>query len=950
MSTLYREEDLEARFEYLVEKYEGKKVLLYGASVFLKNLISRYDFSRMNIVGIADRQFYRGDKFAGWDTYNYADIKDVDHDACLITIFNSLERVEKGFRADGIEFESFVSMDFLQDVENYNYERFLKIITHYQSRPCVTFDDLGGLLGKKVKHYNQKFLPSLLPFANVSSFSQEDRDADAYFILGLKYLDHNYLIAKTAFEKKRELFLLETGFLSSIETWANEYAFPEYKQNIAFTLSNGVHYFDATQQSSLEAMLNDTTVSLSDEQKLRAQNCINKIVESKISKYNSQPIYEPQIGRNGVKKILVVDQSYGDMSVELGLADDTTFERMLACAIEENPDADIIIKTHPDTKTGTRKGYYTGYVAKDNVYLMTEPINPISLIEYVDEVYVCTSQFGFEALMCGKKVHTFGVPFYAGWGLTEDRLICSRRTNKRSLAEVFYLTYINYSRYINPDKNEVCEIEEAIEYLLKMREKYFLSKSTSTDVRCVQPKSLFSHNRLDLVVKYLYAKEILEKPFNDYCKDVYKDLYIRHILMRTMGEEPANADGKYEKISAEDYIKSFESLVESIKLNGFSSEYPIPFDTNTGLPQNGAHRLAAAAALDKEVYISNTEASLTWGYDWFIDNGFGVEDRQRVLKGFVDINAKDCAIFIVWNPLFKYFENIKSILEKDFNIVGDVELDFEDNYVAFTNSLLEIYQLNNIKTGSDVTIREKSKILQASYLSYKVVVVSLKNKERSVSELAKRVKEQIREFFNHIIPKECFCTVHSSDGEEECRYLASVLLSPNNIKHLKLQPEADAHPEFERRIKNLPSFLPSIGIFDPKEVCVVGSGVMTALGVQKDSDSDFIIDPKHRDRLGWDIVYLNDDYDIGISSKTSNRSKDINDEILIYNSEYHFWYRGIKFANLDIIKDRKLFSNRPKDVMHLRQIDLYEKMMGTRNQQKILFERIEAEKERRRVF
>ena len=40
----------------------------------------------------------------------------------------------------------------------------------------------------------------------------------------------------------------------------------------------------------------------------------------------------------------------------------------------------------------------------------------------VDAVYVVTSTMGFEALLVGKPVTTFGVPWYAGWGVTDDRV------------------------------------------------------------------------------------------------------------------------------------------------------------------------------------------------------------------------------------------------------------------------------------------------------------------------------------------------------------------------------------------------------------------------------------------------------------------------------------------------------------------------------------------------
>jgi hypothetical protein len=47
--------------------------------------------------------------------------------------------------------------------------------------------------------------------------------------------------------------------------------------------------------------------------------------------------------------------------------------------------------------------------------------HPAALLERAKAVYVVTSQLGFEALLWGRPVHCFGMPFYAGWGLTAMR-------------------------------------------------------------------------------------------------------------------------------------------------------------------------------------------------------------------------------------------------------------------------------------------------------------------------------------------------------------------------------------------------------------------------------------------------------------------------------------------------------------------------------------------------
>ena len=273
-------------------------------------------------------------------------------------------------------------------------------------------------------------------------------------------------------KQNKNIIFIGDSFLRSINTMADKNAEEKFRKGISFGIDDMGYYYDATRTNRMEQMLNDKSLIITEEQKLRAKKCIDKIVETHLTKYNHQPIFEPNIGRSKVKKVLVVDQSYGDMSIAKGLADESTFKRMLQAAIDENPDADIIVKTHPDTIAGAG-GYYKELQPHDNIYTQTEPINPISLIKYVDKVYVCTTQFGFEALMCGKEVHVFGMPFYAGWGLTHDRLKCERRTNTRSLEEVFYIAYIIYSHYVNPEKECCCEIEEAMDYLLKLRDEYF---------------------------------------------------------------------------------------------------------------------------------------------------------------------------------------------------------------------------------------------------------------------------------------------------------------------------------------------------------------------------------------------------------------------------------------------------------------------------------------------
>ncbi len=307
---------------------------------------------------------------------------------------------------------------------------------------------------------------------------------DSFFTWGCRFSENNSCVVNMCDLLNRPLFILEDGFIRSADTWLNFSAPNKYRDGISYTADFLAPYYDATQPSTLENMLNNRNLKISKPERERARTLMKLIIDNYVTKYNHQPIYTPNIGRQGAPKILVVDQSYGDMSIIKGLATEDTFRIMLEKAIAENPDADIIVKTHPDTLTGRNQGgYYTKLKSENNIYAFTSAINPISLIKYVDKVYVCSTQLGFEALMCGKEVHTFGMPFYAGWGLTVDYLTCDRRKNKRSLEELFYITYVLYSHYMNPETNLPCELEEAISYILKLRNEYFKQYNVRFEVK-----------------------------------------------------------------------------------------------------------------------------------------------------------------------------------------------------------------------------------------------------------------------------------------------------------------------------------------------------------------------------------------------------------------------------------------------------------------------------------
>ena len=220
-------------------------------------------------------------------------------------------------------------------------------------------------------------------------------------------------------------------------------------------------YYDASQPSDIENILQDKEFSPKDIQ--RAQQLIECIRSLGITKYNvgTCPRDFPKL-QHKRPVILVPGQVEDDASIRCGTNEINSNLRLLQATRELNPSARIIYKPHPDLQF-TKKYLQT---SDDQILKIADDIimdrSVISLFQYVDSVYTMTSLTGFEALLHGKNIHCFGLPFYAGWGMTQDSISCPRRKRSRSLEELVAAAYIDYPRYYHWSEKRSCEVEEVL--------------------------------------------------------------------------------------------------------------------------------------------------------------------------------------------------------------------------------------------------------------------------------------------------------------------------------------------------------------------------------------------------------------------------------------------------------------------------------------------------------
>jgi capsular polysaccharide export protein len=233
-------------------------------------------------------------------------------------------------------------------------------------------------------------------------------------------------------------------------------------------------YFNPLVPSNLEDILQN--YDFSKDELERATKLQQSVIEAKFSKYNHLEHKKLNIDKSKYDKIiLVVGQVDDDMSIKLG-GYGLKNKDLLQLVRQNNPNSYIIYKPHPDVLSGNRIGHIPKEITDKYANEVQTYISIDSCINASDEVHTITSASGFDALLRGKKVYTYGMPFYAGWGLTTDYRTCKRRTRKLQLSQLIAAVLIVYPIYLSPKHNKFCSPEQALQELKELQELYFNNK------------------------------------------------------------------------------------------------------------------------------------------------------------------------------------------------------------------------------------------------------------------------------------------------------------------------------------------------------------------------------------------------------------------------------------------------------------------------------------------
>lgn len=264
-----------------------------------------------------------------------------------------------------------------------------------------------------------------------------------------------------------ELLRVEDGFIRSAGLTGTRPA------PISLCFDKRGIYFNPTTPSDLEHLLLSYDFAAEPALIERAKAGITRLRKLGLSKYNhAKPVdIEAIYGSKTKERVLVLGQVEDDQSIRYGCSDNFENNDLVRAAAEAHPNAQILYKPHPDVLAGDRERLSNPDDVRDIATVIETPMTIDQAFESVDHVHTATSLAGFEALLRGISVTTHGRPFYAGWGLTEDRLEPLNPRRELTVEQVFAAAYLLYPRYCHPETGVRLTFEQAMDVLAEERDR-----------------------------------------------------------------------------------------------------------------------------------------------------------------------------------------------------------------------------------------------------------------------------------------------------------------------------------------------------------------------------------------------------------------------------------------------------------------------------------------------
>ena len=404
--------------------------------------------------------------------------------------------------------------------------------------------------------------------------------------------------------------------------------------------------------------------------------------------------------------------------------------------------------------------------------------------------------------------------------------------------------------------------------------------------------NFFTPARFDLIAKMLYGtyREMgLKTSFGE-------DLYKAHLH--------AWSDGKFieynnpEKNSFGKYKECFNTILDSMKEDGFKKEFAVPC-TPQGYLLNGAHRTAAAfvhnRTIQTEVTTEPTAGQINCGSDFFRSIGLGEKwlDAMALEYAKIKRGTKVITLYPARNSSPEQDQKVEELINSTVPIVYKKTLDLnEDGLYNYISQLyFEEEWLSDGRNPLAGVGPQTEKCKGASPV--KVYLVESPNLEAT-----NKLKEGIRKIYNIGKP-----SCHINDTFEQTLRTARVAFNENSI-HFMNNNKLDPTSKLARLLSAYGNTLKTHQL-NPEIFCITGSAIMTLFGLRDCADLDYLhLEPTH-------IITGNS---LINSHETELDKYPLNKHDILFNHFNYFFFNDIKFATLDTVKALKEKRGEEKDI------------------------------------
>jgi len=435
--------------------------------------------------------------------------------------------------------------------------------------------------------------------------------------------------------------------------------------------------------------------------------------------------------------------------------------------------------------------------------------------------------------------------------------------------------------------------EQRLSYLLNPNLLKSLNIENANGQSFVDAKRFISSGRFDLLAKFAYARLRCIEADTDWGAR----LYIEHMKVFN-GLNEKDGSGKE---GAEAFLTSFDSLLDSVARSGLDASLSLVPAGKGDLAIDGIHRIAAALVSDTCVPTAFFDVEAR-RYDFAYFRRKGLEEPWADAMANELLSLKRNLFVAILFPAARgKREKAAALIRGCGEIYYEKEVTLNE-YGAF-NFIRQIYSREpwvGDWRDSFGGARKKSERCFPVSGSMRVYIFEA---EKLID--VRDLKDQIRGLYgagNH--------SLHISDTHNEAVETGRLLFNANSI-HFLNHARPRSLERFTPYLKQYKAWLYQESL-NFEHFCVDGSAIMAAYGLRDARDLDFLHLGHEGIRTGIRGI---DSHNEAMLQHATSR-----DDIL-FNPENHFWYDGVKFASLGVLRAMKAARGEEKDGRDLALID-----------------------------